>query len=139
MKTYTIGEVISKFKKVEDKAYAYKGDIKGTLIFVDTDNENRLTSLTKDGLIFDFLPIVLNEDLTEEESRDWVFVTEMRSDPIGNQEMIKEYQLSLSNSVTNLYHQMTEEEKEQAQELIKLEENAEDLIKLEDKIRNKTL
>ncbi|MCK2000197.1 hypothetical protein MZM54_02200 [[Brevibacterium] frigoritolerans] len=131
MQTYTIGEIISKFKTVKDKAFAYKGDIKGTLIFVDTDNRNHLTSISEEGSIYDSFSIILNEDLTEEESRDWVFVTEICSDPIGNQEIINGIRLTLSNAKTSIYNQMSE----QAKDVTKIEKNAQDIIKLEGKIR----
>lgn len=118
MKTYTIDEVLSKFENKNDKAYACKGDVKGTVIFVDTDENNRITTLYHDGTIKDALYINLNENLKKEEARHWVFVREVLENKEEGKEIMEEIEQVFKNAVSRLNVTVSKEEREEAKKIL---------------------
>lgn len=77
---YTIGEILNKFEKNSDLAFAIKGECKGTLIFIDSANNDKLTNVHADGYMTEDFNFILSKHLTVEESKEWIFVSELNEE-----------------------------------------------------------
>lgn len=112
MKTYTIGELLDNFNSVRDIAYAFKGKLKGSIIFVDVNNNNILTTIYPDGRATEVMCIRFT-DLSKEETREWVFAHEV---DIDDTELIHEIGLALNkiyNDFLGEFKELSEEEQEE--------------------------
>lgn len=99
MKYYTIGEVIDKFERKDDWAYCVKGEMKGTFITVDHDNDNRLTTIYPEGHVFDVFAIKLS-NIEKSEGRQWVMVKEVEDSDV-REDIENEYMGTLTKCLEN--------------------------------------
>lgn len=82
MRTYTIGEAIQNFK-LNSVGYVMSGKTKGTLLFVNYNNENRIGGFYPDGNIYLGLHIAVNPDMPIAEQKEIVFLNEVEEDVIN--------------------------------------------------------
>lgn len=109
LKTYTVGEMINAMK-IGKMAYAFQGGVKGAFIIVDTDNNNRLTTIYDDGIVSDKMIIRCDTEITPEEGKQWILVDELFAEE-GNEELKNEVRTLFVKHLTTMIQQRTEEEK----------------------------
>jgi hypothetical protein len=119
MEHYTIGETIHRFK-LNDIAFAYKGASKGTITFVDTANDNRLTNWHADGTVTQAFYIRLEKDMVMEEGRVIVFPNELMTGDLTPevQEILADYGVALRNMLELWqaeFDELTDEEKKEVE------------------------
>lgn len=103
MRTYTIGEAIENFKNIDDLAYIFDGEMKGTLLYCDRVNDNRLTSRYPNGEYSQALFIGFNFNITKEEGRKIAFYHELIEDAVeDHDEKIVNIILEIQEQITNI-------------------------------------
>lgn len=136
MKTYTIGEALERFNSVKDMAFHFKGEMKGTIIFVDHTDDNRLTSIYPDGTETQALYIKLGENENPHDVSNIVFlneITERDLSDINNVMIVIEAQDAIANIMKKFKEAMNELTAEEQEEISrKLSEDVRELQKIKE-------